>query len=86
MTKESFKLPEEYSQNTLVMIVKGASDNLVGDNPLMYHQTLEQNGVNHIYYETMGGTVNHRGGGGHAKDVYLHGYYNLLVRAFPLNN
>lgn len=83
LTRETFKLPEEYSNDTLVMIVKGASDNLVGDNPLIYHQILEANGVKDIYYETMGGTVNRRGGGGHAKDVYLHGYYNLLLRAFP---
>lgn len=73
-----FKLPDEYKNNTLVLIVKGAQDNLVGDSPLLFHKTLEETGTPHLYYETMG-----FGGGGHSNQVFLHGYYNLLVRAFP---
>lgn len=80
LSKENFKLPDEYKDNTLILIAKGASDNLVGDNPLLYHKTLEETKTPHLYYETMG-----MGGGGHHKNVFLHGYYNLLVRAFPAN-
>ncbi len=80
LSKENFKLPDEYKDNTLILIAKGANDNLVGDNPLLYHKTLEETKTPHLYYETMG-----MGGGGHHKNVFLHGYYNLLVRAFPAN-
>ncbi len=80
LSKENFKLPDEYKDNTLILIAKGANDNLVGDNPLLYHKTLEETKTPHLYYETMG-----MGGGGHHKNVLLHGYYNLLVRAFPAN-
>ena len=82
-TEDTFKLPEEYNGNTLVMIVKGAKDSTVGDNPLLYHNALNKNGTIHTYYETMGGDERNRGGGGHYKLVYLHGLYNLMKRAFP---
>lgn len=75
---ELFKLPEEYKDNTLILIAKGANDSLVGDVPITYHNALTKANVPHLYYETMG-----FGGGGHYKNVFLHGYYNLLVRAFP---
>ena len=77
--KDGLKLPDEYKDNTLILIAKGANDNLVGNNPFIYHQELEKNGTPHLYYETMG-----FGGGGHERRVFLHGYYNLLVRAFPV--
>lgn len=77
--KDGFKLPDEYLNNTLVLIAKGARDDLVGDNPLIYHRELEKTKTPHLYYETMG-----FGGGSHYKNVFLHGYYNLLVRAFPI--
>lgn len=80
LSKENFKLSDEYKDNTLILIAKGANDNLVGDNPLLYHKMLEETKTPHLYYETMG-----MGGGGHHKNVFLHGYYNLLVRAFPVN-
>lgn len=76
---DGLKLPDEYKDNTLILIAKGANDNLVGNNPFIYHQELEKNNTPHLYYETMG-----FGGGGHEKRVFLHGYYNLLVRAFPV--
>lgn len=78
LKKENMKLPDEYKDNTLILIVKGANDDLVGDNPLLYHKALEETKTPHLYYETMG-----FGGGGHHSNVFLHGYYNLLVRAFP---
>lgn len=75
---EMFKLPEEYANNTLIIIAKGANDASVGDVPIGYHNALTKANIPHIYYETLG-----FGNGGHSRDVFLHGYYNLLVRAFP---
>jgi enterochelin esterase-like enzyme len=54
-TEETFKLPEKYSNNTYVMIVTGKSDTLVKNEPFRYHQALEDNGVEHVYYERAGG-------------------------------
>ena len=71
-------MPKEYADNTLILICKGAKDDVVKDSPLEYHKKLLQAGTPHLYYETMG-----FGGGTHYKNVFLHGYYNLLVRAFP---
>ncbi len=82
-TEDTFKLPDDYKDNTLVMIVKGVNDSTVGTNPILYHNALTKNGTPHIYYETMGGDEKNRGGGGHQNVVYLHGLYNLLKRAFP---
>lgn len=76
---EYLEMPKEYVNNTMVLICKGAKDDVVGNSPLLYHQKLTQAGTPHLYYETMG-----FGGGTHYKNVFLHGYYNLLVRAFPL--
>lgn len=81
LSKENMKLPDEYKDNTLILIVKGANDDLVGNYPLLYHEALEETKTPHLYYETMG-----MGGGGHHSNVFLHGYYNLLVRAFPIKN
>lgn len=68
-----FKLPAAYNENTLVMIVKGASDGVVGDQPLLYHNTLQANGTDHVYYEIPGG---------HDEGVYGNGFYNFLRYVF----
>lgn len=75
---EYLEMPKEYIDNTMILICKGAKDDVVGNSPLIYHQKLLAAGTPHLYYETMG-----FGGGTHYKNVFLHGYYNLLVRAFP---
>lgn len=79
---ETFTLKDEYMNNTLVMIVKGAKDGVVKDFPKTYTDALTQNGVPHFYYETMGGEKNKPGGGGHDGTVYKHGLYNFLKRIF----
>lgn len=68
---ESFVLPEE--SDNFVMIVKGKQDGVVGNFPVEYHETLENNEVEHVYYEI---------DGGHDFTVWKHGLYNFLRGAF----
>lgn len=82
LTREQFLLPDEYKENTYIQITKGASDTVVGNNPVIYHEALEKTNTPHVYYETMGGDPAGTGNGGHWKTVYLHGFYNFLKRIF----
>lgn len=72
-TEETMTLPDEYKNNTFMMIVKGQSDGTVGENPLLYHNTLQKNGVPHIYYDMPGG---------HDFKVWNNGLYNFAKRIF----
>ncbi|MCD8043720.1 MAG: hypothetical protein LUH10_11715 [Tannerellaceae bacterium] len=72
-TKESLTLPGKYKENTLIMIVKGKDDEVVGEWPEEYSQTLKQNGVEHIYYETPGG---------HDFTVWKNSLYNFAKSLF----
>lgn len=69
--EEDFKLPEGY--DSLVMIVEGNHDTVVGQWPSTYHKTLEENGVEHVYYVTEGG---------HDFTVWKHGLYNFAKKLF----
>lgn len=70
---KDFTLSDEFKDNTFIEIVKGAQDGVVHDEPVKYHTALEENGVDHIYYETQGG---------HDESVWGHGYYNFLCNVF----
>ncbi len=70
-TQESFTLPKELA--TFVMIAEGASDDIVKHYPKLYHETLEANQVEHVYYITEGG---------HDFTVWKHGLYNFLKSIF----
>lgn len=72
-TEDTMTLPDDYKNNTFIMIVKGQSDGTVGENPLLYHRTLEKNGVPHIYYDMPGG---------HDFKVWNNGLYNFAKRIF----
>ncbi len=72
-TEETMTLPDEYKNNTYIMIVKGNEDGTVGEWPRTYHETLEKNGVPHTYYEMPGG---------HDFSVWSNGLYNFAKRAF----
>lgn len=72
-TSKNFKLSDTYKNKTLLMIVKGQKDDVVGDQPALYHRTLSTNGTPHVYYELPYG---------HDKQVVLNGYYNLIRYAF----
>lgn len=72
-TEETMTLPNEYKENTMLMIVKGQNDGTVGENPKLYHDTLLKNGVDHIYYDMPGG---------HDFSVWNNGLYNFAKRIF----
>jgi enterochelin esterase-like enzyme len=72
-TKENFKLQDKYADNTLLMIVAGKSDTVVGTWPKSYHEALESNGVNHVWYKVSGG---------HDFNVTGNGLYNFAKELF----
>lgn len=72
-TEDTMTLPDAYRDHTFLMIVKGQSDGTVGENPLLYHNALEKNGVPHIYYDMPGG---------HDFSVWNNGLYNFAKRIF----
>lgn len=72
-TEATLTIPNEYKKNTLIMIVKGDNDGVVGDCPEQYSNALTQNGVPHIYYVTKGG---------HDFDVWKNSLYNFSRRIF----
>lgn len=55
------------------MIVKGSNDDVVKEWPEVYNNTLNKNGVEHIYYITPGG---------HDFDVWKNSLYNFVRRIF----
>lgn len=72
-TTDTMTLPDEYKNNTFMMIVKGQNDTTVGEWPLTYHNTLTKNGVPHLYYDMPGG---------HDFTVWNNGWYNFAKRIF----
>lgn len=72
-SESAFTVADQYKQNSVIMIVKGTSDTVVGDFPVSYHTALEKNRVPHYYYLV---------DGGHEERVWGHGYYNFLQRIF----
>lgn len=72
-TEEEFTLPEQYMDTTTCMIMNGANDSMVRDEPERYHKALIKNGVNHYYYTIPGD---------HNMDVWKNGLYHFLKIAF----
>lgn len=68
--KDKFMIPEPYTNNTFLMILKGKYDDVVNEHPLLYHQALTENGFEHVYYEY---PVGHS---------WEHGYYNFMRNVF----
>ena len=68
---ESFKAAEGY--DTLILINAGLTDNVVGEWPKTYSDTLTANGTEHIFYECIGG---------HDFFVWKNGLYNFAKRIF----
>lgn len=54
-TRETFKLEDTYADNTILMIVAGKTDTIVGGTPETYHNALVDNQTNHIWYKKSGG-------------------------------
>lgn len=72
-TEETFTLPNEYKDNTFIMINNGYQDTMVSKEPERYHNALAANGVEHIYY-----MIN----GGHDWQVWRNGFYNFARYLF----
>ena len=72
-TEKTFTLPDEYKDNTFIMINNGNQDNMVKDEPKRYHNALDANGVKHIYY-TLDGM--------HDLKVWRNGFYNYARYLF----
>lgn len=70
---DTFKLNDEYADNTLLMIVAAKSDTVVFDIPETYHNALVNNNTKHIWYKTTSG---------HDATVMDHGFYNFAKRLF----
>ena len=71
--EEGLRLSEEHAEDTFVMIVHGTTDTVVWDEPLRYHEAMERNGSNHIFYRTEGG---------HDFTVWSNGLYIFLQQIF----
>lgn len=72
-TEETFRLPDEYKNNTLLLINNGSSEG--GENALggTCHKVLTKNDIPHLFYVTAGG---------HEMRVWKHGLYNFATRIF----
>lgn len=71
--EEEFIIPEDKKTPKLILICNGNDDGIVTNSPDYYHQVLEKNGVNHIWY-TMDGD--------HNFVVWKNGLYNFVKRIF----
>lgn len=69
--KENFRIQEEYKDNTFLMIMTGDHDDIVGNEPVRYHEALQENGTEHVFYVTRGG---------HDFKVWSNGLYNFIKR------
>ena len=72
-TEDTFKIQEEYQDTTLIMIQQGNSDKVVYDNPTKYHNTLDKNGVPHMFNKVPYG---------HDWNAWKEGLYNFARRVF----
>lgn len=73
LTPEELTLPEEYKNNTFILINTGNQDSTVGENPLNYSRALENNGVRHAFYSI---------DGGHDFNVWKNGLYFFVKCIF----
>lgn len=72
-TEETFRLPDEYKDNTLLLLNNGSAEG--GENALggTCHKVLTKNKIPHMFYVTAGG---------HEMKVWKHGLYNFATRIF----
>lgn len=70
---ETDELKAMDDRDTFIMINAGKTDNVVGDWPKTYSDTLTKNGTNHIFYVTEGG---------HDFTVWKHGLYHFVTQIF----
>jgi enterochelin esterase-like enzyme len=71
--ESDFVIPTGKKTPKLILICSGNNDSVVGNVPSIYHQVLEKNGVNHLWY-----TMN----GDHNFIVWKNGLYNFAKIIF----
>lgn len=71
--EDTLTLPDEYINNTFVMVCHGIWDNVVNDEPTRYHRALTTGEVPHVYNEYSSG---------HSDGVYDPGFYVFIMNAF----
>ncbi len=74
-TEDTLKFPDEYNGKNVLLIQKGTKDTTVGDSPLLYHNTLTNNGTKHEYFEV---EMSHEMG------AWANGLYNFVKRVFAV--
>lgn len=72
-SEKEFTIPDGKRKPELILICSGNNDRLVGNVPEEYHETLERNGVKHLWY-----TIE----GDHNFTVWKNGLYNFAQRIF----
>ncbi len=68
-----YNIPEDKKTPKFILICTGNNHGVVTNTPHYYHQVLERNGVNHVWY-TMDGD--------HNFVVWKKGLYNFVKRIF----
>ncbi len=74
LNQELLTLEGWQSTPEFVLLCSGTADKTVGENPFNYHMTLENNGVDHIWYQYPRG--------GHSDNVWQNGLVNFLRGSF----
>jgi enterochelin esterase-like enzyme len=74
LTPKSMTLPDEYRGNTFILINTGDQDVVVNDSPLIYRNTLKDNGIDNVYYSLPDG--------GHDFNVWKNGLYFFAKSIF----
>ncbi len=72
------KVSEGIDAPKLVLLCTGDADDVVGENPQTYHETLAENGVDHIWYLHTGGK--------HTPNVWDVAFINFITRAFGVED
>lgn len=72
-SEKEFVIPAGQKTPKLILICSGNNDRMIGDVPTTYHQTLEKNSVEHLWY-TMPGD--------HDFVVWKNGLYNFVKKIF----
>ena len=72
-TPQQMTLPEEFKQNTFILMNNGLEEERFHDIATSYHNAFNENGVPHIYYTT---------DGGHDFRVWKNGLYHFAKRIF----
>lgn len=72
MQEEDVKITDTENMPNILMVCCGSRDSVVGKFPLSYHEIMEKNGVDHLWYEVPGAD--------HDSNAIRSGLYNFVIR------